>query len=192
MKVAAAKLLGKVGPGVRAGIAAGLTAGLVVSLMLVGHSGGGSVNVQNTATEAPVPTTDATLDTTTTTIPTTTTTSEASTTVTTVRVVTTTTTIAAPTTTTTAPPIPPNVGAMQIVPEGVSLYFYNHNPEAFPNSKVRVSITTADGTNEVVAPLPGLDHGRFTVPAPGATDATVVDTEWDGGRLPNGAGELAH
>jgi hypothetical protein len=102
----------------------------------------------------------------------------------------TTTTTMAPTTTTTLAPIPPTAGAVQLVPEGVSIYFYNYQDArsraAFPNPAVRLMVTMPDGPQEIVTPLPAQREGRFTIPAPGATDVTIVATEWDGGYLPTG------
>ena len=171
----------------RAAAIGGLAATFVVAAAFLPRmiSGGGDVRFHQTAADSTVTTdTAAPPDTSTTAAPTTTT--VAPTTSTTVRP--TTTTTVAPSTTTTSAPIAPNVGAMQMVPEGVSLYFYNHSPAVFPSPAVRLRVTGADGqTQEIVTPLPDQDHGRMTIPAPGALSGTVVDTEWTGGVLAGGA-----
>lgn len=191
----------KIGPGVRAAIVAGVTAGITVSLMLMG--GHGSVTVHNTATDAPVD------ETTSTTVPDTTSTTLAPTTTTTVAPPTTTTTLSleqrlarieATTTTTTAPKsAAPTVSVYPEYQAGqtaLSVRFFNHQDarsvQMFPNPAVRISVTLADGTTtEVVAALPAQESGTFSVPIPdGATAAHVIDTEWDGGSLPTGAGQL--
>jgi hypothetical protein len=176
---------------------AGTAAGLTFTIAFSG-AGSGSVNVHNTSTEAaplPVETTigDAMVETTSTTEAPTTTTTEAPTT---------TTTVAPVTTTTTVPPkvAAPTVNMNSPVPGAtvteLTVMFVNRqgarNVEMFPHPAVRIAVTYVDGTTgEVVAPLPAQNDGSFTVAltAP-ATGATVTDTEWDGGSLPTGRGEL--
>jgi len=198
-----------IGAGIRAAIVAGVTAGITVSLMLM--SGHGSVTVHNTAADA------ADVDsTTTTTVAAETTTTEAPTTTTTAAATTTTTLSVeqrlqrleqSTTTTTVAKSVAPSVAADShaTVVDGVAtikVMFINHQDtrsrQMFPNPAVRLLFSAADGTTaEVTAPLPAQETGTITVTFP-AVDPTavptgtvrIVDTEWDGGSLPTGAGLL--
>jgi hypothetical protein len=106
------------------------------------------------------------------------------------------------TTTTTPPPaVPPTVSLQNgiSIVDGVPtvlVLFFNHQDvqsrACYPDPAVRIGITIDGVEQEIVAPIPPLEEGRFNVAVPGATadniTAHVLDTEWTGGSLPLGAG----